>query len=83
MYSTYSIKVRELFTKGSLHRNISLVLISQNISLNSKYIAVFKNPSNKTRIGHLALQVNLENISSFHKMYLEALNTHVFIYSCI
>jgi hypothetical protein len=48
MDSAYSTKVRELFTKGSHHRNISLVLITQNlfhqspssrdISLNSKYI---------------------------------------------
>jgi len=46
--SPYSTKESELFTKGSRHRNISLVLITQNmfhqgpslrdISLNSKYI---------------------------------------------
>ena len=72
----------ELFTKGSHHRNISLVLITQNlfhqgpssrdISLNSKYIVVFKNPRDKTQIVHLARQVYPENISSFHKTYLEA-----------
>ena len=54
MDSAYSTKVSQLFTKGSHHRNISLVLITQNlfhqgpssrdISLNSKYIVVFKNP---------------------------------------
>jgi hypothetical protein len=54
MDSVYSTKVSELFTKGSFHRNIILVLITQNlfhqgpssrdISLNSKYIVVFKNP---------------------------------------
>jgi len=58
MDSAYSKKVSELFTKGSHHRNISLVLITQNvfhqglslrdISLNSKYIVVFKNPRDKT-----------------------------------
>ena len=58
MYSAYSTKVSKLFTKGSHHRNISLVLITQNlfhqsassrdISLNSKYIVVFKNPRVKT-----------------------------------
>jgi hypothetical protein len=82
MDSAYSTKVSELFTKGSHHRNISLVLITQNlfhqgpssrdISLNSKYIVVFKNPRDKTQIVHLARQVYPENISSVHKTYLEA-----------
>jgi len=54
--SAYSAKVSHLFTKGSYHRNISLVLITQNlfhqgpssrdISLNRNYIIVFKNPRN-------------------------------------
>jgi len=81
MDSAYSTKVSELFTKGSHHRNISLVLITQNlfhqssssrdISLNSKYIVVFKNPRDKTQIVHLARQVYPENTSSFHKTYLD------------
>jgi len=82
MDSAYSTKVSELFTKGSHHRNISLVVITQNlfhqgpssldISLNSKYIVVFKNPRGKTQIVHLTRQVYPKNISSFHKAYLEA-----------
>ena len=58
MDSAYSTKVSELFTKVSHHRNISLFLITQNIfhqspssrdiSINSKYIVVFKNPRDKT-----------------------------------
>jgi len=81
MDSAYSTKVCQLFTKGSHHRNISLVLITQNlfhqvpssrdISLNSKYIVVFKNPRDKTQIVHLARQVYPENISSFQKTYLD------------
>jgi len=31
MYSSYSSKVSELFNKGSLHRNINLILITQNL----------------------------------------------------
>ena len=64
MDSAYSTKVNELFTKGSHHRTISLILIKQNFfhqgplshdtSLNSKYIVVFKNLRNKTQIVHLA-----------------------------
>ena len=67
MDSAYSTKVSQLFTKGSHHRNISLLLITQNlfhkgpssrdISLNSKYIVVFKNPRDKTQVVHLARQV--------------------------
>ena len=77
MDSAYSTKVSQLFTKGWHHRNVSLVLITQNffhqgpssrdISLNSKYIVVFKNPRDKAQIVHLARQVYPENISSFHK----------------
>jgi len=77
MDSAYSTKVSQLFTKGSHHHNISLGLITQNlfhqgppstdISLNSKYIVVFKNQRDKTQIVHLAWQVYPENISSFHK----------------
>jgi hypothetical protein len=81
MDSAYSTSVSELFTKESHHRNISLFLITQNlfhqgplsrdISLNSNYIVVFKIPRDNTQIVHLARQVYLENISSFHKTYLE------------
>ena len=62
MDTAYSTKVSELFTKGSHHRNISLVLMTQNlfhqgpssrdISLKSKYIVVFKNSRDKTQIVH-------------------------------
>ena len=58
MDCAYSTKFSELFTKGSHHCNISLVLITQNlfhqvpssrdISLNSKYIVVFKDPRDIT-----------------------------------
>ena len=80
MVSANSTKVSELFTKGSHHRNICLVLITQNlfhqgpssrdINLNSKYIVVFRNPRDKTQIVHLARQLCPEN-SNFHKTDLE------------
>ena len=78
MDSAYSTKVSELFTKGSHHRNISLILITQNlfhqgpssrdISLNNKHIVVFKNPRDKAQILQLAMQV----YPTFHETYLEA-----------
>ena len=82
MVSAYSTKVSELFTKESQHRNISLLVITQtvfhqgpssrDISLNSKYIVVFKIPRDKTQIMHMAREVHPKNISSFHKTYLQA-----------
>ena len=77
----YSTNVSELYTKGSQNCNTSLVLITQNffhqvpssrdISLNSKYIVVFKNPRDKTQNVHLARQIYPENISSFQKTQLD------------
>ena len=65
--AAYSTNVSDLFSKGLYHLNISLGLIAQNlfhqvpslsdISLNNKYIVVFKNPRYKTQIVHLARQV--------------------------
>jgi hypothetical protein len=82
MSTAYSKKVSDLFTKGSHHRNISLILITQNffhkgtdsrdISLNSKYISLFKNPRDKSQIVFLGRQVYPENTSSFHKAFLDA-----------
>jgi hypothetical protein len=91
MDSAYSTKVSELFTKGSHHSNISLVLITQNLfhqgpsardfSLYSKCIVVFKNPRDKTHIVHLARQVYPENISSFHKIYLDVFrDPHTYLF---
>jgi len=79
--SAYSTKVSQLFTKESRHRKINLVLITQNlfyqgpssrdISLKSKYVVVFKNPRDETRIVHLARQVYPEKKYCFHKTYLD------------
>ena len=44
---------------------------SRDISLNSKYIAVFMNPRDKTQIVHVARQVYPERISTFHKTFLD------------
>ena len=91
MHSAYSTKVRQMFTKVSHHRNISLVRITQNlfhrgpssrdISLNIINIVVFKNTGDKTQIAHLARQVYPENISSFHKTYLEVcIDPHTYLF---
>ena len=60
-------RVTKLFTKGSHHRNISVMYIVQNlfgknkeqrtISLNSHYLVVFKNHRDASQITHLAKQM--------------------------
>jgi hypothetical protein len=82
MDSAYFKKVSELFTKVSHHSNISSILITQNlfhqvptsqdITLNSKYISVFKNQRDKSQIVYFACQIYPENISSFQEAYVSA-----------
>lgn len=77
-----SSKISELFTKGSHHRNISVVLITQNIfhkgvhsrdiSLNTKYLIVFKNPRDQQQFQYLARQIYAENSRDLLKIYKEA-----------
>ena len=60
-------RISNLFTKGSHHRNISVMYIVQNlfdqnvkhrtISLNAHYLVVFKNPRDASQIVHLAKQM--------------------------
>jgi hypothetical protein len=60
-------EVSELFTKGSHHRNLSVILIVQNLfhqgkmmrtmSLNSHYMVLFKNPRDAGQIRSLATQL--------------------------
>ena len=60
-------RVSKLFTKGSHHRNLSVMFIVQNlfgknkeqrtISLNSHYLMIFKNPRDASQITHLAKQM--------------------------
>lgn len=67
MMSEAGDKMLKLFTKGSHHRNRSVVYIVQNlfdkgkhhrtISLNTHYLVVFKNPRDSTQVQVLARQV--------------------------
>lgn len=60
-------RVTKLFTKGSHHRNLSVMYIVQNlfgknkeqrtISLNSHYMVLFKNPRDGSQITNLAKQM--------------------------
>ena len=78
----YSKQVCDLFTKGSHHRNISVILITQNlfhqgqycrdISLNAKYLVHLKTVRDNNQFMHLARQVYPEHSSSPYKAYLDA-----------
>lgn len=60
-------RIVDLFTKGSHHRGISIMFITQNlfhqgsgfreISLNTHYMVCFKNPRDNAQIRHLSRQV--------------------------
>jgi hypothetical protein len=62
-----SDEVQDMFTRGSHHKNFSLILVTQNIfdkgnnnrtmSLNSNYLVLFNNPRDRSQISHLARQM--------------------------
>ena len=75
-------EVSELFTKGSHHRNITMVYIVQNlfdkgkahrtISLNSHYIVLFKNPRDQGQVRALAQQVFPNQVKFFMEAFRSA-----------
>lgn len=77
-----SKSVCELFIKGSHHRNMSVILTTQNIfhqgpyardvSLNAKYIVLMKNPRDQAQFNHLARQIYPENSKELVRIYKEA-----------
>ena len=72
----------KLFTKRLHHRNISVVFISQNlfiqgkytrtISLNSHYMIIFKNPTDKAQFSHLARQMFPDNTRYLNECFMDA-----------
>ena len=78
----YSEAVCDLFTKGSHHRNVSVILVTQNpfhqspkcrdISLNAKYVVALKNVQGRNQFSFLARQVYPENSDSLYRAYLDA-----------
>lgn len=78
-------RVTKLFTKGSHHRNISVMYIVQNlfgknkeqrtISLNSHYMVVFKNPRDASQITHLAKQMYPGKLKYVQEAFKDATST--------
>ena len=64
-------EILDIFTKKSHHRNISIILLTNNIfakdtcmrtmSLNSHYLMLFNNPRDRSQIKFLARQVSPSN----------------------
>ncbi|KAG8238309.1 hypothetical protein J437_LFUL017844 [Ladona fulva] len=75
-------RVVHLFTKGSHHRNLSVIHLTQNlfhqgkgardISLNTHYIVYFKNPRDRSQIFHLSRQLHPENPKFVQESYNDA-----------
>jgi hypothetical protein len=74
--------VLNLFTKGSHHNNQSVIFISQNLfhkgpiirdlSLNSHYLILLKNPRDQSQVAALARQVSPSNSRYFIEAYQQA-----------
>jgi len=75
-------QVLDLFTKGSHHKNTSVMFLTQNlfskgknsrtISLNAQYIMMFNNPRDKTQISYLARQMFPKNPKLLEAAYNDA-----------
>jgi hypothetical protein len=75
--------ITDLFTKGSHHKNISVVFLTQNIfhknhrtiSLNSHYLVLFKNPRDAYQISTLARQMYPGSSQFMVEAYKDATST--------
>ena len=75
-------RITKLFTKGSHHRDISVMYIVQNlfgknkeqrtISLNSHYLVLFKNPRDGSQITNLAKQMYPGRVSYVQESFKDA-----------
>lgn len=74
--------ISNLFTKGSHHKNMSVIMLVQNmfhqgkfmrtISLNAHYMVLFKNPRDAGQIRHLAAQLFPGNVKYLASAYKQA-----------
>ena len=77
-------RITNLFTRGSHHRNLSIILITQNmfqqgsesrtISLNTLYLVLFKNVRDQTQVNHLARQMYPGNPNKLLQAYRSAVS---------
>ena len=75
-------RVSDIFTKYSHHKNMSVMLIVQNlfnknkhqrtISLNTHYLVLFKNPRDKSQMMAMAQQMYPRNVKYFMDSYVSS-----------
>jgi hypothetical protein len=75
-------RVSDLFTKGSHHKDLSVIMLVQNmfhqgkfmrtISLNAHYMVLFKNPRDAGQIRHLSAQLFPGNVQFLAGAYKQA-----------
>ena len=75
-------RIADLFTKGSHHRNISVVYLTQNlfpqgkacrdIILNTQYMVLFNNPIDRQQVGTLAKRIYPSTSAVFMKRFERA-----------
>ena len=75
-------RIADLFTKGSHHRNISIVYLTQNvfpqgkvcrdIALNTQYLVLFNNPIYRLQVTTLAKRIYPSTSAIFMKRFEEA-----------
>lgn len=75
-------RVVDLFTKGSHHRDVSVIFVTQNlfnqgkgrrdISLNAHYVVCLKNPRDRNQILHLSRQVCPQNPKHVQEAFEDA-----------
>ena len=80
--SSNNSQIMNLFTKGSHHRNLSVIFLTQNayhngritrtVSLNCHYLVLFKKPRDKMQVMTLAKQMYPRNTQHFLQKYEEA-----------
>lgn len=92
MNESDSEKISNLFTRGSHHNRISTILVTQNcfargkfnrnISLNAKYMVIFKNPRDPLQFRYLARQIapdSSQDLFSLYKEVTERPHSYLFI----
>lgn len=93
-FSCYnSAHIANIFCVGSHHKNLSVALLTQNlfgqgkesrnISLNSSYIIVFKNPRDGSQISYLSRQIFPNNKNLVTRAYDFVTKDNPFSYLCI
>ena len=80
--ATKDTRISDLFTRGSHHRNLSVLCLLQNLyyqgkenrtmSLNSHYLVLFKNPRDQQQVMALARQMYPGNAKHFLKEFKKA-----------